>query len=138
MKLLVPSNCFAQTRARIQDSEFQGIKKGFFPTIFLKYLRISGISGLFLNRLDVLMKGLLFWLSFLLSVNCFLGNDFCDALPFSLMSVSVAHFLKVFIDGLRLRFKGGFPCGGWSFLFRALDCFNVNKPDSKNSLMTEN
>lgn len=84
------------------------------------------------------MKGLLFWLSFRLSVNCFLRIDFCDELPFCLMSASIAGFLKVFTDGLRLRFKGGFPFGDWSFLFRASDCFNVNKPERKNSLTTEN
>lgn len=54
------------------------------------------------------------------------------------MSASIAGFLKVFTDGLRLRFKGGFPFGDWSFLFRASDCFNVNKPERKNSLTTEN
>lgn len=85
------------------------------------------MSGLFLNRLDVLMKGLFFWLSFWLSVNCFLGTGFCDEHLSSLLSASVVPFLKVFMDNFRLRFTGGFPCGGWSFLFRAPACFKVNK-----------
>jgi len=83
------------------------------------------------------MKGLLFWLSFLLLVNCFLGRDICDEVPFSLMSASVAHFLKVFTDGLRLRFSGGFPCGDWSFLFRPLDCFDVNKQTRQQELIND-
>lgn len=73
------------------------------------------------------MKGLFFWLSFCLSVSCFLGTGFCDELPSSFLPVSVAPFLKVFMDNLRLRFTGGFPCGDWSFLFRAPDCFKVKK-----------
>lgn len=32
MKLQVPSNCFAQARARIQDTEFQGTEKVFFSS----------------------------------------------------------------------------------------------------------
>lgn len=85
------------------------------------------------------MKGLLLWFSFRLSANRFFGRDFCDEAPFSLTSASVAAFLKVFIDGLRFCFEGGFSCGDWSFLFRAPDCFNVNKPSkNQNLLATEN
>lgn len=127
MKLHLPSNCSAKQGQEFKTLNFKALQGVLVPPIRLKYLGISGMSGLFLNRLDVLMKGLLFWLSFCLSVNCFLGTGFCDEPPSSLLSGSVAPFLKVFVDNLRLRFTGGFPCGDWSFLFRAPDCFRVNK-----------
>lgn len=131
----MPSNCFAQARARIVHTEFQALK---FVVGAVRYLWISGISGLFLNRLDVLMKSLLFWLSFWLAFSCFLGRDLFDDLPFSLVPVSATRFLKLFTDGLGLRFRGGFPCGDdWSFLFRALGCFDVSKQTREQERINE-
>lgn len=84
------------------------------------------------------MNSLLFWLSFWLAVSCFLGRDLCDELPFSLVPVSAARFLKLFTDGLDLRFRGGFPCGDdWSFLFRALRCFDVSKQTRQQECINE-
>lgn len=84
------------------------------------------------------MKSLLFWLSFWLAFSCFLGRDLFDDLPFSLVPVSATRFLKLFTDGLGLHFRGGFPCGDdWSFLFRALGCFDVSKQTREQERINE-